>query len=91
VSLPLGPKVDLQDLLDRAQAQGRHALAARLVAALAYIEELEARLDAIDERRRRAGVARAESLTPERRREIATIAGRIRQGASPTDAGILPL
>lgn len=73
-----------------ARDQGKQAMGARLIGILAYIVELETKLDVIDERRRHAGYARAESLTPERRREIATMAGRrLKAVTSQTDP--LPL
>lgn len=87
--LPLGPKNELARLIEMARQQGRPTLEARLLSALAYIEELEARLDAIEASRRHAGYARAESLTPERRRAISSMAGRGLKATTQTE--ILPL
>ena len=88
MTLPLGPKADLDNLLEKLP---EHATAARarLLGIKAYIEGLEAELALIAAQRRLAGHARADALTPERRREIAIQAGKRIKTATGTE--VLPL
>jgi hypothetical protein len=90
VSLPLGPKHELERLIELAQSQGKQTLAARCLAALAYIEELEAELAAIRQGQQRGGFARAQAMSPERRRALAVNAAKCRHGARREPDG-LPL
>jgi len=84
--LPLGPKAELERMYEHAHAKGGLTAAAKLLEAIAYIEALEARLEQIADQRRQAGYARAEALTPERRRQIAVQAGkRLKLVASDSD------
>jgi len=85
MSLPLGPKDDLRRMADAAREQGRVKLASTCLLALSYIEQLEAELALIQANKRKAGYARADALTPERRREIAIQAGRRLKAATGTD------
>lgn len=88
MSLPLGPKADLQHLLEKLPPEAT-AARGRLLGILAYIEELEATLERHNDQRRQAGYARAEALSPQRRREIATQAGKRLKFALPSTT--LPL
>ena len=88
MTLPLGPKADLLHLLEKLPETAQ-AARGRLLGILAYIEHLEAELAIIEANRRMAGYARAESLTPARRREIAIQAGKRLKATSQDES--LPL
>lgn len=72
-------KVALLRVADAAKRQGKPWIVEACSSALGYIEHLESEQARTLERRRRAGYARAAALTPERRSEIASLAGRCRQ------------
>lgn len=72
-------KATLQRIADAAERQGKPAIQAACSSVLACIEQLESEQERNRAARRRAGYARAQALTPERRREIASWAGRCRQ------------
>ena len=72
-------KATLQRIADAAALQRKPAIQAACSTVLTYIEHLESEQERSRAMRRRAGYARAQALTPERRREIAVWAGKCRQ------------
>lgn len=72
--IPSDTKAALERIAASARAQGKLMLEAVMVAAIARLEELEAAVAL-------GGLARAQSLTPERRKAIAQAAARARWDA----------
>ncbi len=68
MTLPIGPKQELEDLIKMAESQNRLWLAARLRSILAQVEELEAEIALIEDGHRRAGEARVQQQTAEERK-----------------------
>lgn len=79
MTLPLGPKAELEQLLAKLPS---HAVAARerLLGIKAYIERLEAEIATREAAARAGAEARVKAQPPERRRELASLAARRRWG-----------
>lgn len=80
--LPLSPVEELWRMVAHAEKNGAGTAKAKLLAAIAYIESLEAENESLKAKARAGVNARVSAQSPTRRAEIASIAARRRWNKS---------